>query len=1105
MEALFDFAAAHFVGGSWPGILLVVAVKATLLLLMASLLALALRRASAASRHLVWSLALAALLVLPPLSLLLPDWTVPLLTVQLRVDAADAGWLPSRSAPAEAPAVWISPPALAPEAPRSAPDVPAVWAPPAPSAEMRGDPLATPTMVLVPHEAPTPREAPGAAFWLMALWAAGAALVLGRLLLGLLLARWIARRAQPVTDPGWLSLLQELSGSLELRRPVLLLRGERTSMPMACGLIWPAIVLPTAAERWSAERRRVVLLHELAHVRRHDCLTQALAQLACGLYWFHPGVWWVARRLRIERESACDDEVLSAGTRASVYAGHLLEVARAFRPSGLVAAAAVAMARPSQLEGRLLAVLDPARDRRGPPRNLGLVLGLLGICLLFPLAAMQPGLRAQEGVPRETSLAEELALLTGTAGMRAGYPDLVLQERVIERSFHAESGGTLTLELETGASVRVTGWDREQLFVRAELNGRDWKDTRVITEETPRGVRIATRQAGRREEASTRHRFEIRVPHHFDIELTSAGGEVEVQDVRGQLLGHTGGGEIVLSRLHGSASLVTGGGEIHVFDSWLDGAVHTGGGDVLMRNVRGTLDASTGGGEVIRVEGAASLDPAESGEGKVIRIDSPGGAIAVAEAPAGADVSTGGGAIHIASARGFAHARTGGGSITLDAVDGMIKATTGAGAVAATMVGDPARGSRDVEISSGNGAVMLTLPADISADFDIEVAHTEGAARPPRIVSDWDLSLTESVSRAGSGAARRQLRATGRASDGRHRIRIRTVDGDVYLKREDGPARATARGVWASAPAPAATPAPRARTAVAPTPPQRERAGRETRRAQTPQSGFAYVTGSDRESRRRSVEMLGQSAPPPAAAAALERIARQDDDVRVQRQAVESLGTLRGEAGMEALIRIARTHPRVEVRREAVETLARIGCEQSIDALEDVIRRDPDANLQRQAVEALGAVRRRVAGDRSTETKIRTVLERTARTHSSTRVRAQATQELTAFRPAPTTRAQRTASAEPGRTLPDSVFGAALDAGVRAAVGALAAQESGGTALEVGMAAAEAALGGRLSELGEVRLGQEAASWLGRTLRDALADAVSDAAEPQPRGKKARS
>ncbi|MDQ3606622.1 MAG: hypothetical protein M3418_10630, partial [Gemmatimonadota bacterium] len=114
MEALFDFAAAHFVGGSWPGILLVVAVKATLLLLMASLLALALRRASAASRHLVWSLALAALLVLPPLSLLLPDWTVPLLTVQLRVDAADAGWLPSRSAPAEAPAVWISPPALAP-------------------------------------------------------------------------------------------------------------------------------------------------------------------------------------------------------------------------------------------------------------------------------------------------------------------------------------------------------------------------------------------------------------------------------------------------------------------------------------------------------------------------------------------------------------------------------------------------------------------------------------------------------------------------------------------------------------------------------------------------------------------------------------------------------------------------------------------------------------------------------------------------------------------------------------------------------------------------------------------------------------------------------
>ncbi|HEV2131111.1 MAG TPA: M56 family metallopeptidase, partial [Longimicrobiaceae bacterium] len=1025
---------------SWPGILLVVAVKATLLLLLAAALALALRRASAASRHLVWSLALAALLVLPPLSLLLPDWTVPLLTVQVRVDAADASWLPHVPAPAAAPEVLISPPVMAPVAPRSAPDAPAGWASPVHVEEMRTDPSTPSLLILEPHDASAPREAPGALFWLVALWAAGALLVLGRLLLGLLLARWIARRAQPVTDPGWLSLLQELSGRLELRRPVLLLRGERTSMPMACGLIWPAIVLPEAAERWSAERRRVVLLHELAHVRRHDCLTQALAQLACGLYWFHPGVWWVARRLRIERESACDDEVLSAGTRASVYAGHLLEVARAFRPSGLAAAAVVAMARPSQLEGRLLAVLDPARDRRTPPRNLGIVLGLLGICLLFPLAAMQPGLRAQESSAAESTLAEELALLTGTAGMRAGYPDLLLQERVIERSFHVEPGGTLTLELETGASIRVTGWDREQVFLRAELNGRDWQDTRVEAEETPGGVRIATSQIERRGDASTGHRLEIRVPHHFDIELTSSGGEVEVQDVRGQVMGRTGGGEIVLSRLHGSASLVTGGGEIHVLDSWLEGAVHTGGGDVVMRNVQGTLDASTGGGQVIRVEGAA--DSSGGPEGPVVRIDSPGGAITVQDAPAGAEVSTGGGAIYIGSARGFAHARTGGGSITLDQVDGPIKAITGAGAVAAAMVGDPARGGRDVEIRSGSGSVMLTLPAEISADFDIEVAHTDGAARPPRIVSDWDLSQTENVSRAGSGAARKHVRATGRAGDGRHRIHIRTVNGDVYLKRAESPPHATARGVWASAPA--VTPAPH--TPVVPTPPQRTSAESRVARAQAPESGFAFVTGSDRESRRRSVEMLGRNAPPPAAAAALERIAREDGDVRVQRQAVESLGTLRGEVGMAALIRIARTHPRVEVRREAVEALARIGCEQSIDALGDVIRRDPDVHLQRRSVEALGTVRRRASGDRSTEAKIRTVLERTARSHASVRVRAQAAEELTAFRPAHTASAKRTASVERtvsverSRPVPDSVFGAALDAGVRAAVGALAAQ-----------------------------------------------------------------
>jgi len=79
--------------------------------------------------------------------------------------------------------------------------------------------------------------------------------------------------------------------------------------------------------------------------------------VACALYWPHPGVWMVARRLRIERELACDDRVLTAGTQPRDYAGHLLEIAYSLG-GGRAPALAVTMARPRQLEGRMLAVLD---------------------------------------------------------------------------------------------------------------------------------------------------------------------------------------------------------------------------------------------------------------------------------------------------------------------------------------------------------------------------------------------------------------------------------------------------------------------------------------------------------------------------------------------------------------------------------------------------------------------------------------------------------------------------------------------------------------------------------------------------------------------------
>jgi TonB family protein len=157
--------------------------------------------------------------------------------------------------------------------------------------------------------------------------------------------------------------------------------------------------MPPEAAGWSEERRRMVLLHELAHVRRGDAATHLLARTAWSLNWWNPLAWFAWREFLKERERATDDLVLNAGARASDYAGHLLEVARTMQSAPATAWAAVAMARRSQLEGRLRAILDSGVKRQAPGRVAALAATLLAIAAVAPFAAM----RAQTTAPQTTA------------------------------------------------------------------------------------------------------------------------------------------------------------------------------------------------------------------------------------------------------------------------------------------------------------------------------------------------------------------------------------------------------------------------------------------------------------------------------------------------------------------------------------------------------------------------------------------------------------------------------------------------------------------------------------------------------------------------------
>ena len=216
--------------------------------------------------------------------------------------------------------------------------------------------------------APVSGDVPGAraralTAWLAAVWALGVVIALIPTVAALTGLAILARRARTVRGGRWALLIPSALRELDVRRRVRFLELDGPIMPMTWGVFHPVVLLPADDFDSTIEQRLDVLRHELAHVRRYDCLTQLVGQLACALHWFNPFAWVAARELRVERERACDDEVLRAGAKASDYADYLLRVARSTRIVGAAALGGLAMARPSQMAGRLLAVLDDRRRR----------------------------------------------------------------------------------------------------------------------------------------------------------------------------------------------------------------------------------------------------------------------------------------------------------------------------------------------------------------------------------------------------------------------------------------------------------------------------------------------------------------------------------------------------------------------------------------------------------------------------------------------------------------------------------------------------------------------------------------------------------------------
>lgn len=368
-------------GESCFPILLDGALKGLAVLMVTGLVTLAMRRSSAAARHLVWFLGTSSLLVLPVLSWTLPGWyLLPRLTKE---KAASAPVAEVRAVEVP-PAVYMPPPQPARESGQILADA---------ASSPRSEPTVTDPLPMPRKTSTTP--VPDASHWQLSwptcvvlAWLVGVILSLLHVLLGYA-SLWRLQRGSLRMESGSpVDLVVRLSSQVGLRRPVELLRSSGRTMPMTWGLWRTRVLLPKDASNWADAQCRTVLLHELAHAKRHDCLTQLFVQFARALHWFNPLAWLAWRRIQAERERACDDLVLASGTKASAYAEQLLQIASDSPPIRL-SAAVIAMARHSSLEGRLLAILDDKLCRRALTRRSIALLTLLFVAILTPIGMLR--------------------------------------------------------------------------------------------------------------------------------------------------------------------------------------------------------------------------------------------------------------------------------------------------------------------------------------------------------------------------------------------------------------------------------------------------------------------------------------------------------------------------------------------------------------------------------------------------------------------------------------------------------------------------------------------------------------------------------------------
>jgi beta-lactamase regulating signal transducer with metallopeptidase domain len=328
------------------------AIKSALVCAVAAIATLSLRRSSAFVRSTVWACAVVGLLLLPIFSAVSPVWNIPIIP---DLASLSSGTYLSDSEKPE-PGTFGTTPGI----------------------------QAGTTEVASGASDTTPIGIPWYGWGILA-WIAGGLLYLCWNLVLHAGVRSVVRHALPA-DHKWIRLLDGVTRELDLSRNVTLLESGRLKAAVTVGITDPVIVLPSDCDDWPASRRRLVLSHELAHVKRWDTLIEAFALFTTIVFWFNPLVWYAVRRLRIERETDCDNAVLRAGAKPSEYAELLLNIAAELSSSATPAWQLSTISQGSNVKDRLMDILNQRVNRTKGSRRSAIVTGVLALTLVLPIS-----------------------------------------------------------------------------------------------------------------------------------------------------------------------------------------------------------------------------------------------------------------------------------------------------------------------------------------------------------------------------------------------------------------------------------------------------------------------------------------------------------------------------------------------------------------------------------------------------------------------------------------------------------------------------------------------------------------------------------------------